>query len=520
MEDQRGRLAAALDDLEYHRAVGVDSRMAEARRVEREAAAAGAIDLQMRAQLVCADMLQRTGQVTEAARQVMEVNAWAGEHGPASLLARSHLVLSSTFETIGDPAFCLDHAVRAVELLDAGAPPRLRGNFVLRLADALAVAGSFEAARERYREAESLFVVAGDLERRLNVLNNLAYAEYEAGHAEPAWSAAQEFCTLSERNGKPLNPSFLDTLARTQIARGRPDEAEASVHRAIAALAADGDVQAVTPAELLLTLAEAQRLQGRLDTAQATLERCRQVCVRRMLRRIEVDMLRERAALHAAAGEFEQAYLEHTRFHHELLRLTSDQRQSAARTRHALFETAEARQEAQRFWRQARTDQLTGLPNRRYLDEELPVLLGRAGDRHPVLVAIIDADDFKRINDTVSHAAGDAVIRTLGRLIRSGLEADTASETMVARLGGDEFMVVIQAPPALARATLERIRHAVTSHSWRPITGSLDITLSIGATFASEGDTESSVLARADRNLYTAKSSGKNSIQIDPDPAG
>jgi len=62
-------------------------------------------------------MLQRTGRVTAGARLASEVNTWARQNGPQTLLARSHLVLSSVYESVGDSASCLDHALRAVELL-------------------------------------------------------------------------------------------------------------------------------------------------------------------------------------------------------------------------------------------------------------------------------------------------------------------------------------------------------------------------------------------------------------------
>jgi hypothetical protein len=152
--DVRAGLSALLDDLEFHRAFDVEDRLARAIRLGQQAFAVGALDLQMRGRLVESDMRLRIGQATEAAHLATEVNHWAREHGPPALLARSHLILSSIFESIGDSASCLDNALRALELLDDDTPVRTRGNFLVRLADALSVAGSFDAARQRYREAE------------------------------------------------------------------------------------------------------------------------------------------------------------------------------------------------------------------------------------------------------------------------------------------------------------------------------------------------------------------------------
>ena len=524
-DGSRAGLSELLDDLEYHRAFDVDARLERAIRVEREAVAAGAIDQQMRARLVQADMRLRTGQATTAALVATEVNRWARENGPPFLLARSHLILSSIFESVGDSSSCLDHALRALELLGDDTPPRTRGNFMLRLADALSVAGSFDAARQRYREAEQVFVTIEDVERQINVLNNLAYAEYEAGDAQRAWDTADEMRRLAEKSDFDLGPPFLDTLARAHIGLGKYEEAAIILEAALRSFGREGDVQAVTPAELMLTLAEAQRSQGRLDVAQETLDRCRAICVERNLGGIEVEALRVQADLFAAAGRFDQAYEIHKVFHTEFLRLNSVRREANARTRQALFETTEARQEAQRFWRQARTDSLTGLPNRRFVDEELPRILNEVVTGTPLVVAIADADHFKRINDTLSHAVGDRVICELGAVLEGSLPAGPdptgPGKRFVARLGGEEFLVVLTGMDlAAATPILKGMRSAVANHEWSPLIGDLRLTVSIGVSAALARDTQSTLLARADHNLYAAKSAGRNRVVLEPSPLG
>jgi two-component system, cell cycle response regulator len=519
-DEARTRLVGMLDALEFHRASDVETRLRRATLAEREAVDLDAPDLRMRARLVRADMLQRTGHMTEAGGLATEVNRWARHHGPQALLARSHLVLASVFESIADAAACLDHAVRAVEALDADCPPRTRGNFLARLGDALAFSGSFDAARQRYREAQRVFVSIGDLERQLNVLNNLAYAESEAGNHAEARSVAEEARHLAGANALELNPAFLDTLARAHMGVGEFDQAEAALGKALEALEAAGDVQAVTPAELLLTLAETQRRQGRLEAAQASLDRCRAVSIERDLNGIEVEVIREQSELHAAAGRFDLAYKEHRVYHDRFLSLGSKRREAAARTRQALFETAEARGEAQRYWRQARTDPLTGLPNRRYVDEELPDRLGEVASGNPLVVAIVDADHFKCVNDTLSHEVGDRVICELGAVLQAALgmgsDDPDAGNRFVARLGGEEYLVVL---PCLALpgafAVLERVRAQVEDHDWRSVIGEIALTVSIGATVAGPTDTPSDLMARADRALYDAKHAGRNRVVID-----
>jgi diguanylate cyclase (GGDEF)-like protein len=515
--DVRAGLSALLDDLEFHRAFDVEDRLARAIRLGQQAFAVGALDLQMRGRLVESDMRLRIGQATEAAHLATEVNHWAREHGPPALLARSHLILSSIFESIGDSASCLDNALRALELLDDDTPVRTRGNFLVRLADALSVAGSFDAARQRYREAEQHFVAIGDTERRVSALNNLAYAEYEAGDPKRAWDAAQEMRSVADGCGYVLTPPLLDTLARAHIGMGEYDQAAAVLEEALQAVIEQGDIEADTPAGVLLTMAEVQLRQGRLELAQATLEDCRSICEERNLGSVLAEVLRVQAELLAAAGRFDEAYEIHKAFHAEFVRLNSMTREADARTRQALFETAEARHSAERFWRQARTDALTGLPNRRFVDEEVPRLLSEVASGTPLVAAIVDADYFKRINDTLSHEVGDRVIRELAQVLQQALAAGAdhaaAGSRLVARLGGEEFLVVLPGLD-LAGATrvLRRACSAVATHEWRPLIGDLPLGVSIGASAALPGDTQSTLLARADHQLYAAKAGGRNRV--------
>jgi two-component system, cell cycle response regulator len=556
------RLSRVLDELEFHRASDVEYRLDGAFRVEADAQAIGATELQMRARLVQADMLLRKGHGTAASAICAEVNRWARENSAEALRARSHLVLAGIFESVGDTAASLDHALRALEHTDETTSPRAKGNYLLRLADCFANVGSIESARQRYAEALEQFNIVDDVERQVGVLNNLAYSEVDAGNLPEAREAGERLRALAVDRGIVLNPTVLETLARVHIGLGEYDRAEQSVQAALDALERYGDAEASSPADFLLTLAEIHRLQGRLGLAQRTLGHCRAICHERGLAAAEVELLQEQAELHAAAGRHDQAFLTYKDFHERAARLSSSQREAAARTRQALFETAEARQEAQRFWRQARTDELTRLPNRRFVDEELPPRLNQVASGKPLVVAIVDADHFKRINDDYSHAVGDRVIRELSTLLQSAVTAPSkpvvmmdqpvprvvgpeegidpenpgapqtaadeqatadilsfalrASAGFVARLGGEEFLVVLPGMD-MAEATdlLEDLRCAVEEHDWRSLLGERTMTVSIGATAALPHDTQSVALARADRCLYAAKRAGRNRVVVD-----
>jgi len=515
-----GALSVLLDALEQHRSIDVADRLHHARQLELQAADAGDDTARMRAQLVAADMLQRSGELHEGFRRAYEVERWAEVNGSARLRARSHLVLSSVFSGAGDAAAALEQAVLANEALDDDAPARVRGNHVLCLADALALVGAVEEARRRYGEAQACFAEIGDRERELNALNNLVVLEWETGNGAAAAEAAERLADRAASAGE-MNPAFAETIARARMAVGDHLGALEMIHAGLDLLVRLGDAQAATPAELLLTHAEASVRLERLDDAGDSLARCRQVCEERGLIGLEVEAIRVEAEVLAGLGDYRAAYETHRRFHDESVALRSRAQEAAARTRHELFETAEVRQQAERFWRQARSDALTGLSNRRFADEMMPRLLDAAGagSGPPVVATIVDIDHFKAINDRCSHAVGDRVLQQLARLLESEPAADRDARNFVARLGGEEFILVHSTEqPAEVVDSIERLRVAVQLFDWSEITAGLTVTFSAGVAVAEADDTPETLLARADRRLYAAKAAGRNRVIADDPP--
>lgn len=506
---------AALEELERHRTVDVEARLARARAIAAEAEQLGDERVLMRARLVMADMLHRSGGTANAARLAAEVNGWATANRAPELLRRSHLVLSSILTSIGDAAAALNHAVSAVDLLADGVDARERANLLVCLADALAVVGSCPQARQRYQEATALFACVGDTERELNVLNNAIVMECEQGNTEEAAAAAARLAERSYGNDD-MNPSWAETIARALMAVGDLAGAQTALGQGFALLDVQGDTQAAAPAELMLTEAEVLLAQARLDDAEDALKRCLAVCRARNLAGLRVEALRVHAEIKAAKGEFQSAYEIHRAFHEEGVALRNRQDEAAARTRHALFETEEARREAQRFWHQARTDPLTELYNRRFVDETLPRYLDTAGPRQPITAAIVDIDHFKAINDTFTHAIGDRVLAQLAVLLRSSTGAGGGDHpAFAARLGGEEFLVVLTADHRNTVGQLDALRRRVERFDWAAVHDGLAVTLSIGVAVARAGDTQSTLLARADEHLYVAKTAGRNRVVAD-----
>ena len=167
------------------------------------------------------------------------------------------------------------------------------------------------------------------------------------------------------------------------------------------------------------------------------------------------------------------------------------------------------------FAHAASHDQLTGLANRTLVLDQLAEVLARsrpAGERTAVLFC--DVDHFKQINDTLGHAAGDQLLIEIGQ----SLTLTARAQDIVGRIGGDEFVLVAHPVPtrsqaaSLAERVLRTVRRPVELNG-EPVLPSL----SIGVALSGPGDSADSVLAAADRALYTAKAAGRGRWQLASD---
>ena len=162
---------------------------------------------------------------------------------------------------------------------------------------------------------------------------------------------------------------------------------------------------------------------------------------------------------------------------------------------------------------QAMRDPLTGLYNRRQLEESLhrEILRARRGGASVGIMAI-DVDHFKQVNDTLGHEAGDCVLRK----IADELASCVREEDVACRSGGEEFVIILPGTGKTAlRSRAETVRRKIEQARIQAGDGTLNLTVSIGlASFPSYGDVGKSVLRAADVALYKAKAAGRNRVAM------
>jgi sigma-B regulation protein RsbU (phosphoserine phosphatase) len=156
----------------------------------------------------------------------------------------------------------------------------------------------------------------------------------------------------------------------------------------------------------------------------------------------------------------------------------------------------------------ATTDPLTGLKNRRCLQEEIVANIELSKKEHSSFsLVLIDVDFFKRVNDTYGHPIGDAVLQELAKK----LQVETRSHDLVARMGGEEFMIVLpNTNKEQAQVIAERIRFNIDQDSWEHTR----ITVSIGVTTYEPADNLSKLISKADEALYRSKKAGRNCVSV------
>lgn len=367
-----------------------------------------------------------------------------------------------------------------------------------RQGDHEAALQALQRARQYGTQAVAMARRDGDVYRIVVSQGNLAEVQAIAGEFDTAESLLQEAIAATQRHGfRAVEMRNRHNLGEMRARQGRHQDALDELHAVLDDLRRNGDHE-TTRMRVHSALYRTYKALGQFEPA---LQHCEAYYA--------IEM--QRSALQAQA----QARLMVNRLDMEQALLMADRAlMDAARERmkagelEAQKRALEERSEA--LHRDAHEDPLTGLHNRRRVDQDLPPLVEQARDqRRPLQVAVLDVDWFKLVNDQYGHAVGDEVLRQVAHILRERLR----SRDLAARLGGEEFLVaLVDSLPVTAREICERLRVAVQDHDWNELAPGLKVTVSIGLADATGSGDATSALQRADQALYRAKNEGRNRV--------
>lgn len=349
--------------------------------------------------------------------------------------------------------------------------------------------------------------------------SRLAEARYQTGtmpDLDGLAALVDEFRRLeSQQDGVTLSPPMMPlggTVSHVLEGllacwQGRPRAARAEADQAIRALSGT-----VTWLDALVhwLVAEVAWRERHWSTAEAALREMKAQALAVEHEQLACVGHLVLAQVHEAQGHDEAARLEHRALRQRERRLSSESlasREAVVSWQMGARESArhleQALQDSKRFEQWSLEDGLTGIANRRCFEQELGQRFSADGKpRGRLVLAMIDVDRFKSINDTFGHQVGDKVLKALAGILR-----DTVRDNdLPARLAGDEFVVLFDdAGHDVGQEIGERIRHALAHFDWDAMAPGLTVSVSIGFAKAQEGDTVESLLLRSDRSMYTVK---------------
>ena len=440
--------------------------------------------------------------------------------------------LAVVYVFFGDYTTALDYYFKALKLArDIGAKEdeiKTLGN----LGVAYFELGRYKDALAYFDDCLLLLENSSDEHTRALMLVNIGRTHHKLGDNELALNYQQSSLLLMQAQEDPSGVSYsLDELARTHLGLKNTQQAETFLKESLDIKQTIGDLRG--EAETRIHLGALYTQQEKYDEAvavlQLALEQAQEVDARPEIYRSHQGLAKALAEQGNYRSAFEHlgAYIETKE---ALFDDTSDQRFQALRVGYKVeqaekekeiyrlrsVELAQANEQLQnataQLERQAREDPLTKLYNRRHFDVVLDTNYRYAKSFDlPMSVMICDIDNFKRVNDTFSHAVGDEVLIQVARLFEEGIRGDDT----VARYGGEEFVIHFPETPAdIAYKICERLRLTIANHPWHAIHPDLKVTVSMGLCDAMTLESGETMIARADDTLYEVKHNGKNQVRI------
>ncbi|MFO1310894.1 MAG: diguanylate cyclase [Burkholderiales bacterium] len=460
-------------------------------------------------------------------------------------VAKTLREISFVHDALGDSSRALDYQFRALAIDQRKGSDASRAATLRMIGVVYSRTGDAASGLDFYRRSLALCTAPADAVERGKTLNNIGINLKNLGQLDEAEAALGEAYDVFVGLGLPLlQCATLNNVALVRERKGDVVTAERTMHDALALSEATGYRYGVAHASL--SLGRLCQRGGRAEEARKWLTDALDVSERHNLKHMQFEVHEALAEHYEQCGDPASA-LRHFRKYHEIERaVQSDAARDKVRALQIQFELAAARRETEiererhealtranaeldalnislteanlqktmlldQLERQTYEDALTGLANRRRLDQRLAdefALALRHG--RPLAVAMADLDHFKAVNDRFSHAVGDAALRATAKILASQVR----HTDLVARFGGEEFVVLlVETDLEAAQRVCEKLREAVAQHNWSAIHPSLSLTISIGVTADTSVPTHDRMLAAADRNLYAAKAAGRNRVK-------
>ncbi|MBC7987962.1 MAG: GGDEF domain-containing protein [Luteimonas sp.] len=491
-----------------------------------------------RALSLSAGHLLRLGEISRAIEQARRGLELATAPSQAAFQAGLHTVLAMAYHSAGLHQQALKHVVDALSLSrDSG--DREAECWALSRAALMSEALGHATSRRYGHEALALARDISEQEVEFAALNNMASTALELSGDRSAAEAfggvqvilaearahAEEALALALRQGNIHRQAVArSNLGEALLRLGQLNDAREAIQQASDQARQEGYRSLWMGNEVdLCKLDAAQGHTGpALERLSALLG---QVVVEQDLS-LAMQIRRTFHEMCKAAGCFEQALV-----HHEhLLVLELQQAEQRAglqakvlihqleldearhRAKRSEADAQHERRRAEELDHQANTDALTGLLNRRRVDDLLPRIVERSrASGIPLAAVLIDIDRFKAVNDTFGHGIGDRVLVDVARLLRTAVRGSD----LAARIGGEEFLVVlVDTTQARALEVSERIRESIAGHAWTDLRPGLACTISVGlAPYRAQISTQA-WLSAADSALYVAKNGGRNRVVL------
>jgi diguanylate cyclase (GGDEF)-like protein len=452
-----------------------------------------------------------------------------------SIQARAENSAGVVYSLMGNYSAGLQCFFSACQTYDDLMEPSQQANVLNNIGYSLIMLNDSQRALAYLKRSETLARETGARALLAAVLDSICHAWLNLGDFEQALIYSLESILIS-RNVGILHEECTYCLSVGQVyqALNETSTAKESYRMALDLAQKNGFRREQT--EALRRLAVIELAEGTVDQASEHLKQAIRLAGEIQARHELFQCHEDLAQIYKQAGDYRQALDHFEQFHQiqqEVFNREIDLRYKSLEVIHqleqvqkealiyqlknrALQEEIETRKQAQAAAElQASTDPLTGLHNRREFYRQAEEYLTNAvHDETGLAILMLDLDNFKKINDSYGHAAGDSVLVHISSRLRRFLRG----KDLIGRIGGEEFCILLPAVASVtARSIAERIRKGMENQPFRVNETSLIVTVSLGLSAYAPGDigstpTINELIKHADQALYEAKHTGRNRV--------